>query len=60
MGISFTKAMNDYFGRKPGQTVGDFGNEIKALDQSDREYFVREFKKIGIDVDMPVPIVSAH
>jgi hypothetical protein len=59
MSIGFTKAMNDYFGRKPEQSVGDFGAELKALDQADREYFVREFKKIGVDVDMPEPIVRA-
>jgi len=54
MKIGFTKAMSDFFGRKPGQSVGEFGAELKTLDQNDREYFVREFKKIGWDVEMPI------
>lgn len=53
MAVSFIKAMSDFFGRKPNQTVGEFGAELKALSHEDKLYFVREFKKIGMEVDPP-------
>lgn len=59
MATSFIKAMNDFFGRKPGQTIGDFQAELKALTHEDKLYFVREFKKVGIDVDPPTPVLAA-
>ena len=49
---SFTKAIVDYFGKKPGQTLPEFQAELKALTPEDREYFVREFKKVGIEVEL--------
>lgn len=51
MAISFTKAIVDYFGKKPGQTLQEFQGEIKALTPEDRAYFIREFKKAGIEVE---------
>lgn len=48
--MTFTKAMMDFFGRLPGQSVGDFANELKALTVVDREYFKREFRKINIEI----------
>jgi len=50
--ISFTKAIVDYFGKKPGQTLPEFQQELKALTPEDRAYFVREFKKVGIEVEL--------
>jgi len=50
--ISFTKAVVDYFGKKPGQTLPEFQQELKALTPEDRAYFVREFKKVGIEVEL--------
>lgn len=47
---SFVAACNSFFGRLPGQTLGDFQAELKTLDTNDRAYFVREFAKIGIEV----------
>lgn len=47
---SFIKAMRDHFGKLPGQTLGDFQNELKALDDGDRAYFTREFTKIGVEI----------
>jgi hypothetical protein len=58
MALSFIKAMSDYFGRKPGQSVGEFSAELKALSHEDKLYFVREFKKIGMDVLPPSAPVS--
>jgi hypothetical protein len=51
MGISFTKAINDFFGRKPNQTLAEFQAELKELTPEDRAYFKREFAKIGIEID---------
>lgn len=50
MTMTFTKAINEYFGKKPGQTLSEFMAEIKALDGEDRAYFIREFAKIGITI----------
>ena len=50
--ISFTKAIVDYFGKKPGQTLPEFQQELKALTPEDRAYFIREFKKVGIEVEL--------
>lgn len=54
MAISFTKAINDFFGKRPGQTLMELQAEIKALSPDDRTYFKREFAKIGIEVEWPL------
>ena len=48
--MTFTKAINEFFGKKPGQTLMELQAEIKALTPEDREYFKREFAKVGIEV----------
>lgn len=48
--MTFTAALVQFFGKKPGQTTGDFMQEVKALDDKDRDYFKREFLKIGIEI----------
>lgn len=48
--MSFTKAVSEYFGKKPGQTLMELQAEIKALTPEDREYFKREFVKVGIEI----------
>lgn len=47
---SFTKACKDFFGYKPGQNLGGFMEEIKALTPDDREYFKKEFVKVGYEI----------
>jgi hypothetical protein len=47
---SFVAACNKYFGRKEGQNLTEFQAELKALSIEDREYFKREFLKVGIEV----------
>lgn len=42
--MSFTAAINEVFGKKPGQTLGEFQQELKALDPTDREYFKKHLK----------------
>jgi hypothetical protein len=34
--MSFVAACHTYFGRKPGQSLGEFGAELKALTPQDR------------------------
>lgn len=50
MPITLTKAIHEFFGKKPNQTLGEFQSEIRALTPEDRAYFIREFAKIGIEV----------
>jgi len=47
---SLTKAFKEYFGFKPGQNLTDFMQELKALTVEDREYFKREFAKVGYEI----------
>lgn len=51
MSVSFTKAVNEFFGRKPGQSLQEFQQELKALSPEDRAYFKREFAKIGVEIE---------
>lgn len=48
--MTITTACKSYFGYKPGQTLGEFMAEVKALTPDDREYFKREFVKVGIEI----------
>jgi hypothetical protein len=34
--MSFVTVCHTYFGRKPGQSLGEFGAELKALSPQDR------------------------
>lgn len=45
--MSLTAALKDYFGYKPGQTLGEFMIELKQLDDNDKTYFKNEFAKVG-------------
>ena len=48
--VSCAKAMMQYFGRLPGQTLGDFMAELRALDASDRAYFTAGLIQNGYNV----------
>jgi hypothetical protein len=48
--MGFIAACKDYFGFKPSQTMQEFAAEIKALTEDDREYFKREFAKVGYTI----------
>lgn len=50
MQTTFTKAIHEYFGKLPGQSLMELQAEVKALTPDDREYFKREFAKVGIEV----------
>jgi hypothetical protein len=45
--MSLVAAIREYFGFLPGQTPMQFMAEIKELTAEDREYFKREFVKVG-------------
>jgi hypothetical protein len=47
---SFVAAMMDFFGRKPGQTMGDFSAELRALTPQDREYFTAGLEQNGYKI----------
>ena len=50
---SFVKAMKDYFGLLPSQTVLQFGAELKALSHADKCDFANGLRAIGIDCADP-------
>lgn len=49
--MTFVAACKDFFGFKPGQNLTGFMEEVKALDTGEREYFKREFLKVGYQID---------
>ena len=52
---SFVKAMKDFFGLLPGQSVSHFGSELKALSQEDKFDFAISLRAFGIDCADPEP-----
>lgn len=48
--MTFIAACKEYFGLRPGTTSTDFMKEVKALEPADREYFKKEFLKVGYDI----------
>lgn len=51
---SFIAACKDFFGFKPGQTLTEFGNEIKALSHEEKMDLADGMRKIGIDCADPL------
>jgi hypothetical protein len=49
--MSLTAALKDYFGYKPGQTLGEFMAECKALTDSDKAWLKKEFAKVGYEIN---------
>jgi hypothetical protein len=52
--ISFTSAMRDFFGFRPGDGVGQFAQELKALGDEDRSYFVKGLEANGYVIENKV------
>lgn len=48
--VSFTKAMMQYFGKLPGQTLVEFKAELDKLDANDRAYFTAGLIQNGYNV----------
>lgn len=51
---SFIAACREFFGFKPGQTLTEFGQEIKALSHADKVDIAAGLREVGIDVAEPV------
>ena len=55
---SFTVAMKDFFGYKPGEGLAQFQAELKALTPDDRQYFYEGLKKVGVDCLPPMVLAK--
>ena len=51
--IGFIKAMKDYFGLLRGQTILQFGAELKALSYEEKLDFAKGLRSIGVDCADP-------
>jgi hypothetical protein len=51
--IGFVKAMKDSFGLLPGQTVLQFGAELRALSHEEKLNFATGLRSLGIDCADP-------
>ena len=47
---SFIGQVRAYFGMKPGQTLSDFGKEIKSLSEADKAWFTQALTDAGYPV----------
>lgn len=47
--MGFVAAMRDFFGNRPGNTIGDFAAELKALSVEDRAFFAEGLRANGYD-----------
>lgn len=51
--MAFTARCKNFFGFLPGQSIGDFAKEIKALSDADKAEFVAAFNAMGLPTAMP-------
>lgn len=51
--MTMTQAFNRYFGKKSGQTMSEFSQEIKAAVSADRDGWVKLFATVGIEIVAP-------
>ena len=54
MARSFVAACKEFFGFKEGQTLSQFGEEIKALSYEDKMEIADGLRKIGHDCADPI------
>ena len=47
---TMTQAMMKFFGKKDGQTMSEFSNEIKAAVAADRAGWVAMFATVGFEI----------
>lgn len=48
--VSFVTACNRFFGRKPGQTTGEFAVELRALTEKDKADLIAMFPSVGFEI----------
>jgi len=44
---TFVRAMVDFFGRKPGETLQEFAQELRTLTAEDKTWFAVKLRKYG-------------
>lgn len=49
--MTFGAACFAFFGKKEGQTLGEFNQEIKALSDQDRADLIAMFPSVGITIE---------
>jgi hypothetical protein len=58
--VPFVSACQSFFGRHPGQSLADFGAELKALSFDERKALAADMRSAGIECDDPqVPAAPA-
>lgn len=57
--IGFVKAMKEVFGLLPGQTITQFGAELKALSYEEKFDFANGLRALGIECAYPEPPKAA-
>lgn len=55
-GRSFVAACKEFFGFKPGQTLKEFGEELKGLTHDDKMEIAAGLRELGHDCADPAPI----
>lgn len=48
--MTFVAACNDYFGKKPAQTLMEFRDELKLLSDKDKADPSEMFKTVGYEI----------
>ena len=51
--VGFVRAMKDYFGLLPGQSIMQFGADLKTLSPEEKLDFAKGLRSIGIDCADP-------
>ena len=51
--MSFAGRMQSFFGRKPDQTLSEFGAELKGLSLADKVELHSEFTRLGLPTREP-------
>lgn len=57
--VTFVVACKKFFGFKPGQTIAQFGEELKQLTSKDRADLVEMFPSVGFQIMEPADKTAA-
>lgn len=53
--MAFASAMKQFFGLKTGQTIMQFGAELRDLSLDEKKQFAEMLRGQGIECDDPIP-----
>ncbi len=59
MARPFTACMKEFFGYLPGQSLTEFGQELKKLSYEDKLEFAEGLRQNGLDCQDPTPPIAA-